>query len=123
LGQGDAERHILQQALGITKYLPPQWEIHDSDWISQRSINYRSGKGTILQEDSANEQHIARFLPWEVSRLLLVYLVMVVPFQQQIDENFDTDRHLFPAPAKTNKRTLEDIDGKARMKATAMRMT
>jgi hypothetical protein len=30
---------------------------------------------------------------------------MVVPFHQEIDDNFDTDGYLFPAPTKTTKQT------------------
>jgi hypothetical protein len=50
-------------------------------------------------------------LPWEVSRLLLVYLLMVVPFHQEIDDNFDTDGYLFPAPPNTIKQTRGNVNG------------
>jgi DEAD/DEAH box helicase len=33
---------------------------------------------------------------------------MVVPFHQEIDDNFDTDGYLFPAPTKTIKQTQEN---------------
>jgi superfamily II DNA/RNA helicase len=67
-------------------------------------------KVQFYKKTSANQKHIARFLPWEVSRLLLVYLIMVVPFHQEINENFDTDGYLFPAATKELKHTPEHTE-------------
>jgi hypothetical protein len=36
--------------------------------------------------------------------------MMVVPFHQEINQNFDTDGYLFPSPTKELQRTLENTD-------------
>jgi hypothetical protein len=38
---------------------------------------------------------ISRMVPWEVTRLIMSYLMIVIPFREYIDDSFDSKGFLF----------------------------
>jgi hypothetical protein len=44
---------------------------------------------------STDSKGIVRFLPWDISKVLMTYLVIVVPFHKCIDPEWDSNGYLF----------------------------